>query len=158
MAQGWRQALDHRNGKHPMKASNRMRATERLSTRWRTSDDAFVAAPKGAATKIFNTIQEQGPLTCDEIMAMGMSHSTASAAINKLMRTGHIRDLGCTRKTRAGRDAVVWFQYSDRPVPIADKPTRAELAARIQFTIGAIRAGTLDPQRLIDLLEGKNYG
>jgi predicted transcriptional regulator len=48
------------------------------------------------------------PSTCDEVeAALGMTHQSASAAVNKLMRLGLIVANG-TRKTRSGRAAKVW--------------------------------------------------
>lgn len=48
--------------------------------------------------------------TTDEIeVSLGLTHQCASARINSLHRSARIIDLGERRKTRSGRNAVVWF-------------------------------------------------
>jgi hypothetical protein len=48
--------------------------------------------------------------TTDEIeVALGILHQCASARINRLHRSTRIVDMGERRKTRSGRNAVVWF-------------------------------------------------
>ena len=57
-------------------------------------------------------------MTCDELEhASGLTHQTASARINELMKLQAIRDSGKRRRTRSGRNAVVWVQSS---VEVAD--------------------------------------
>ena len=52
--------------------------------------------------------------TCDECeVFLGMKHQTASARINELMAEKYIEDSGRRRKTRSGRQAVVWKSSSD---------------------------------------------
>jgi len=105
-----------------------MRETERHSTHQQTSDEAFAAAPKGAAAEILRSLF-RSPATCDAVMEeLSMSHSTCSSAINKLMRSGWLIDTGIRRRTRAGRRAIVWYS-SKSPQAISDeRPTRAQLA------------------------------
>ena len=58
---------------------------------------------------VLGYIQTRGGLTCDEVeLASGLSHQTASARINDLHRLGRIVDSGDRRKTRSGRNAIVW--------------------------------------------------
>jgi predicted transcriptional regulator len=86
---------------------NPPRATARQATRWDVQDAAYRAAPDSAIECIRRAIAEN-PSTCDEIEArLGMTHQSASAAINKLMRCGVIRAHG-QRPTRSGRMARVW--------------------------------------------------
>jgi Fic family protein len=48
-------------------------------------------------------------LTCDEVESgLGLSHQTASARFNDLMRWGFTERLGEKRATRSGRKARVW--------------------------------------------------
>jgi hypothetical protein len=86
---------------------NPPRATARQATRWATQDAAYAARPDSAIEFVRREIQ-QSPATCDEIeQRLGMTHQTASACINKLMRCGIVRANG-TRPTRSGRAARVW--------------------------------------------------
>lgn len=48
-------------------------------------------------------------LTCDEVeILLGLRHQTASARVHELMRCGSIVEQGRKRRTRSGRNAVVW--------------------------------------------------
>jgi hypothetical protein len=48
-------------------------------------------------------------LTCDEVERhLGLRHQTASPRVWELRRLGLIKDSGRRRKTRSGRNAVVW--------------------------------------------------
>jgi predicted transcriptional regulator len=56
------------------------------------------------------------PETCDELeVRWGITHQTASAAINKLMREGRIKNSGVKRRTRQGRSATVWVSVGPKP-------------------------------------------
>lgn len=47
--------------------------------------------------------------TCDEVEGFsGLLHTTTSARIRRLAQIGRIVDSGERRKTRSGRNAVVW--------------------------------------------------
>lgn len=53
-------------------------------------------------------------MTCDEVEhALEMSHQTASARIHDLAKQERIFDSGLRRKTRSGRNAVVWIAPTD---------------------------------------------
>jgi predicted Rossmann fold nucleotide-binding protein DprA/Smf involved in DNA uptake len=83
------------------------RASARQRTRWATQDEAFASRDGTQAATILASIRE-APATCDEIeQRLGMTHQSASAAINQLMRAGAIVANG-SRKTRSGRSARVW--------------------------------------------------
>ena len=83
------------------------RRTRKQATRWTTSDEAYTAAPRGAAVAILAYIKGQ-PSTCDEVqMALSVTHQSCSAAINKLMRGGLVVANG-SRLTRSNRRAKVW--------------------------------------------------
>ena len=68
---------------------------------------------KGAMkSKIFKLIQEKGGMTCDEVeVALNMKHQTVSARIRDLRSEAAIRDYSERRRTRSGRNAVVWKPY-----------------------------------------------
>lgn len=60
---------------------------------------------------VFNAVEMAGiyGATCDEIETqLNLSHQTASARIRALAKLGRIADSGNRRKTRSGRNAVVW--------------------------------------------------
>jgi len=108
-----------------------VRSTENQATRFSTSDAAYAVAPSGAAARCLEAIQAW-PRSVDELMVdLNMSHSTCSASVNKLMRSGWIYDCGVRTTTRSKRKAIVWMARQD-PKPIADiAPTRRELAIRV---------------------------
>lgn len=56
-------------------------------------------------------IRKKNGLTCDEVEQLIQgNHQTISARINDLMKEGSIIDSNKRRKTRSGRDAIVWVQ------------------------------------------------
>ena len=58
---------------------------------------------------VFRYISEHRGATCDEVeAALSLTHQTASARVNELMRADRIEDSGSKRKTRSGRNAIVW--------------------------------------------------
>lgn len=84
------------------------RETARQRTRFATSDEAFRNAPGGVAARIVDSLSQSGPATCDEIeQRLSLTHQTASATVNGLMRAGVIVADG-SRLTRSGRRARVW--------------------------------------------------
>lgn len=121
-----------------------MRSTARLSTRTETSDAAHAAAPNGAAARVLEAIRLM-PRCTDELMVdLGMPHTTCSARVNQLMRSGHIIDSGTRTITRSGRTAIVWFA-THNPEPLGPaRSTRAELEHRIRRSIDAINASESD--------------
>jgi len=69
--------------------------------------------PKAAAIRlrVLAEIQIRGSTgaTCDELeQAFGMSHQTVSARLRELNLSGHVLDSEQRRKTRSGRNAIVW--------------------------------------------------
>ena len=115
-----------------------MRDTERLATRTETSDEAHAAVPNGAAARVLEAIRAM-PRSTDELMTdLGMPHTTCSARVNQLMRSGHIADRGVRTMTRSNRKAIVWFATAN-PAPLeVERPTRAQLEDRIIRAIAAI--------------------
>lgn len=90
------------------------RRTARQRTRWATQDEAFAAAPGGVAQRILDSLRADGPATCDELeQRLTLSHQTASASVNHLMRAGILVASG-SRPTRSGRRARVWEISSER--------------------------------------------
>lgn len=62
--------------------------------------------------KVFKAVIERpfGGTTCDELeISLGMIHQSCSARVNELMNSGWIFDSGFRRKTRNGRNAIVWL-------------------------------------------------
>jgi hypothetical protein len=59
--------------------------------------------------KILEYVRTQGGATCCEVeTALHLLHQSASAAITKLQRAGHLIDTGKRRPTKTGRQAKVW--------------------------------------------------
>jgi hypothetical protein len=115
------------------------RKSERQSTRRKTSDESYAESNLSANRRVMLDLISEKPRTCDEIMALGYAHQSASASINWLMRRGLIVDGGERRETRAGRSAIVWTA-SATPRPIANaRPTRRELEKRINEALDALR-------------------
>lgn len=131
-----------------------MRPTENQSTRTDTSDAAFARIPRGAATLCLAALRET-PRTVDELMLdLGLSHSTCSAAVNKLKRLGWVYDAGYRAVTRSEREAIVWLPR-DQPIPIEQShPTRRQLAERIERAIDAIDRNLADLTHVRQILSG----
>jgi uracil-DNA glycosylase family 4 len=87
-----------------------------------TSYDAAASVAKDAGQLrelVFAKIHESGAggMTCDEIeIESQLTHQTASARVNELMRAGRIVDSGRKRPTRSSRQAIVWTVV-DAPMP-----------------------------------------
>jgi len=130
-----------------------MRITESLSTRHETSDEAFARTPSGVRARLLEAIRER-PRTVDELMQdLHLTHSTASAAVNALMRMGLVQDLGVRAPTRSGRTAIVW-EPSLASRGFAAPPTRQELQERIDRACAMLRVhGGMDS--VLDVLEGR---
>jgi predicted transcriptional regulator len=77
-----------------------------------TSREAYDAIQPHAGTlrgKILTSIRHEGGLTLDEVCWRdGLLHQSASARIRELAQMGEIVDSGKRRKTRSGRNAIVW--------------------------------------------------
>lgn len=89
---------------------------DRPGANWRDTSQAAARQIAGGAAairvRILAEIQVRGTTgaTCDEIeQAMSLSHQTASARIRELNMKNRIYDSGQRRRTRSGRDAIVWF-------------------------------------------------
>lgn len=131
------------------------RRTERQSTRRDTSDEALEDAPLTETRAEILALIREAPRTCDEVIALGYTHQSASATINWLMRHGHIVDSGERRKTVANRRAIVW-RYEANPRPIMrDRPTRRELEERITAALEVIDRNHSDLTHLRRVLTGE---
>lgn len=135
------------------------RATERQATRQTTSDEAYRLAEESSGVRdVILDLFKRRPMTCDEIVQIGFAHQSASAAINWLMRRGHIVPTGEKRKTSMGRKAIVW-RYEPNPVPLTrTRPTRRELDRRIEQALSLLRTCLVmnDKHMLaLRILEGK---
>lgn len=78
--------------------------------------------PTNPATResILQAIRNAGGsgLTCDQVEAISYgAHQNVSARINELARAGKIKDSGYRRKTRSGRNAIVWIEGDGIPQP-----------------------------------------
>jgi len=79
-----------------------------------TSKEAAESIEPASGTlraRVLGLIRANGTygMTCDEVEAVSqLTHQTASARINELMRLGAIVDSGRRRKTRSHRKATVW--------------------------------------------------
>lgn len=89
---------------------------DRPGFNWRDTSQAAAKRIAGGAAairvQILAELQVRGTTggTCDELeQAMGLSHQTCSARIRELNMKNRIVDSGLRRKTRSGRDAIVWF-------------------------------------------------
>lgn len=131
-----------------------MRSTENQSTRTDTSDEAFARIPEGAATLCLAALRKE-PCTVDDLMLdLRLSHSTCSAAVNKLKRLGWVYDSGYRSITRSDRLAIVWMTR-DVPIPIhRSHPTRRQLAERIERAIDAIDRNLADLTHVRQILSG----
>lgn len=131
------------------------RRTERQSTRRDTSDRAAEDAPLTDTRAEILALFRSYPRTCDEVIALGYTHQSASATINWLMRHGHIVDSGERRRTVANRSAIVW-RYEPNPRPIMrERPTRRELERRIEAAVEVIDRNHGDMTHLRRILTGE---
>ena len=131
------------------------RRTERQSTRRSTSDEALDDAPMTDMRSAILGLFRNCPRTCDEVIALGYTHQSASATINWLMRHGHIVDSGERRKTAARRNAIVW-RYEAHPRPIMrERPTRRELERRITAALEVIDRNHANLTHLRRVLTGE---
>lgn len=77
-----------------------------------TSEDAAASMEHLTSTirgRVYARIRQHGA-TCDEIeQELGLTHQTASARVNELRNRGFIEDSKARRKTRSGRNAVVYI-------------------------------------------------
>ena len=67
--------------------------------------------------KVYEHILLNGGRTCDECeRELNMSHQTCSATITGLKKEQSIQDSKVRRKTRTGRNAIVWEKFQQRPI------------------------------------------
>lgn len=89
-------------------------STREVSLEARESIEPSLARVKAL---VLDLIERAGPrgITCDEIeIASGLTHQTASARVNELMRAGSITASG-RRLTRSGRRAITWTATRTAP-------------------------------------------
>ncbi len=61
--------------------------------------------------RVFKIIKDNQGMTCDEIeVILGIRHQTISSRITHLSKIGVIVDSAQRRKTRSGRNAIVWIK------------------------------------------------
>jgi hypothetical protein len=99
-------------------------------------------------------------LTCDEVeVLLALRHQTASARIRELVLKHAVKDSGERRKTRSGRQAVIWVQHDGTPLP--PKKKRCERCARLEAEVARLRSdlehfrrrGPVRPRRSPDQLD-----
>jgi len=85
-----------------------------------TSRDAYESVNRADDTlydKVLNCIYDNGSMTCDEVeVEIGGRHQSVSSRIRKGVQDGYLMNSGDKRKTRTGRNAIVWI--------IADQPAQ----------------------------------
>lgn len=58
---------------------------------------------------IWISLRDEGPATDEELqIRIGMSGDTERPRRGELLKLGMIEDTGTTRRTRSGREAIVW--------------------------------------------------
>ena len=151
-------ADENKGGESPPTPAPVGRKTERQSTRQDTSDKAYRSAALSATRTVILDLFKAREMTCDEVVQMGFAHQSASAAINWLMRRGHIVNTGERRKTSMGRRAIVW-RYEATPVPLTrTRPTRRELEKRIEQALSILQTCLVMNEKhmlALRILEGK---
>ena len=61
-------------------------------------------------TKVLNCIADNGSMTCDEVEIMlDGRHQSVSSRIRKGVQDGYLMNNGDKRKTRTGRNAILWM-------------------------------------------------
>jgi len=77
-----------------------------------TSRDAYESCNRADDTlydKVLNCIFYNGSMTCDEVEVMLEGrHQSVSSRIRKGVQDGYLINSGAKRKTRTGRNAIVW--------------------------------------------------
>ena len=85
-----------------------------------TSIEAYDSVRRGKNSlhkEILNTLAEEAEfsymkadgMTCDELeQALDAKHQSVSAQIRRGVKNNEIEDSGMRRKTRSGRNAIVW--------------------------------------------------
>lgn len=77
--------------------------------------------------RVFDFLCEWGA-TCDDVeVGLDLTHQTASARVHELEAAEFIADTGLRRKTRSGRDAIVWHVVAGMNGADVSKITRAPL-------------------------------
>ncbi len=125
----------------------------------RGSDTSRSAAVDIAASvtelqqRVFAQLQ-LGPATDDEMqLALGMNPSTQRPRRVELVDRGLVCGSPQRRETRTGKYAVVWQVHAEtgcscgnaQPVVKPPKPTRAEMAALLEFMRGMLREHKVTP-------------
>jgi len=68
------------------------------------------------AKRVLDYMENSDGKTCDECeIGLNMSHQTCSSRITWLKIRGCLADSGARRKTRSGRNAIVWIVYKPMP-------------------------------------------
>ncbi len=78
----------------------------------RAAANSMRTAARGQRAQILAFIEQRGShgATLDEVeMQLGIRIQSVCPAVNSLAKTGVVRDSGEKRKTRSGRDAIVWI-------------------------------------------------
>ena len=85
----------------------------RGSTTSAAAADSITDVAGSLRARVLGHIAGTGGSTCDEIeAALDLRHQTASARVRELALLGRVRDAGGRRRTRSGRQAVVWVEVA----------------------------------------------
>lgn len=107
-----------------------------------TSDAAAASIVKDVARLkaiVLDAIKREGGLTCDEVeIVTGLRHQTASARVYDLKKVGRIVDSGTRKKTRSGRDAIVWVVAEVAPSISVPPPVVANVRGVLEFVPPAV--------------------
>ena len=85
-----------------------------------TSREAYESVNRGDDTLYGRVIRSlrDSPSTCDEIeVRLEGRHQSVSSRIRKGVQNGHVKDSGRKRRTRTGRNAIVWELTKPDPQP-----------------------------------------
>jgi len=95
-----------------------------------TSKEAYESVNHANDTlydKVLNCIYDKGALTCDEIeVILEGRHQSVSSRIRKGVQDGYLKNSGVKRKTRTGRNAIVWIVIPSPEFPIFNEFTECD--------------------------------
>jgi predicted transcriptional regulator len=98
--------LDHLE----LEAANRALHPAKGPITSRGAAESLINVSKLASEVFTEIMSEPKGMTCDEVeLLMDGRHQTISARVNELRDKGWIKDSGRKRKTRSGRQAIVWI-------------------------------------------------
>lgn len=77
----------------------------------RAAAESVRESAQSVRRRVLELIRQRGGLTADEVaVLLGTMHNTTSPRVTELVLTGQLVDSGHRRRTRTGRQAVVWIE------------------------------------------------